>query len=48
MPTVISLFSGCGGMDLGFLGSFDFLGRHFYNLDFEIIWANEINAKGMS
>ena len=25
--TVISLFSGCGGMDLGFVGGFDFLGQ---------------------
>ena len=23
--TVVSLFSGCGGMDLGFIGGFDFL-----------------------
>ncbi len=27
--SVVSLFSGCGGMDLGFLGGFDFLGRHY-------------------
>jgi DNA (cytosine-5)-methyltransferase 1 len=26
---VISLFSGCGGMDLGFVGGFDFLGSHY-------------------
>lgn len=27
--SVISLFSGCGGMDLGFMGDFDFLGKHY-------------------
>ena len=25
--TIVSLFSGCGGMDLGFIGGFDFLDR---------------------
>jgi DNA (cytosine-5)-methyltransferase 1 len=45
MLTVISLFSGCGGMDLGFKGDFDFLGTHYSDLGFEIIWANEINEK---
>jgi DNA (cytosine-5)-methyltransferase 1 len=41
--TVISLFSGCGGMDLGFLGGFDFLGKRYDKTEFSIIWANEIN-----
>lgn len=41
--TVISLFSGCGGMDLGFVGGFEFLGKQFPKNDFQIIWANEIN-----
>lgn len=40
---VVSLFSGCGGMDLGFLGGFDFLGQHFEKHNFNIIWANELN-----
>lgn len=42
--TVISLFSGCGGMDLGFVGGFDFLGREYQKTGFKIIWANEISA----
>ncbi len=42
--SVVSLFSGCGGMDLGIIGGFDFLGRHFQKTGFKIIWANEINA----
>ena len=39
---VISLFSGCGGMDLGFRGNFDFLDKHFDNNPFNIIFANDI------
>ena len=42
--TVVSLFAGCGGMDLGFIGGFDFLGHHFHETGFDIIWANELNA----
>lgn len=40
---VVSLFSGCGGMDLGFEGGFEFLGKKFPRHPFNIIWANEIN-----
>lgn len=39
---VVSLFSGCGGMDLGFRGNFDFLGRHYGKNPFSIIFANDI------
>ena len=42
--TIVSLFSGCGGMDLGFLGGFEFLGKRYEKNPFEIIWANEINT----
>lgn len=42
--TVVSMFSGCGGMDLGFVGGFDFLGRSYGKTGFRIVWANEINA----
>jgi len=42
--TVVSLFSGCGGMDLGFRGGFDFLGQRYPNTLFDIIWANELNS----
>ncbi len=42
---VISLFSGCGGLDLGFLGGFDFLGKYYSVNPFNIIWANDINQK---
>lgn len=40
---VVSLFSGCGGMDLGFLGGFTFLGKKYAKTPFEIIWANDFN-----
>lgn len=43
--TVVSLFAGCGGMDLGFRGGFDFLGKHYERNPFDIIWANEINPE---
>jgi DNA (cytosine-5)-methyltransferase 1 len=41
--SVISLFSGCGGMDLGFKGGFEFLGQKYSRLPFDIVWANEIS-----
>ncbi|MCY3821015.1 MAG: DNA cytosine methyltransferase [Gammaproteobacteria bacterium] len=40
---VVSLFSGCGGMDLGFLGGFAFGGKFYDDLPFEIVWANDID-----
>jgi DNA (cytosine-5)-methyltransferase 1 len=42
---VISLFSGCGGMDLGFIGNFEALGNTYAKLPFKIIWANELNSQ---
>src|SRR5690606_1511610 len=41
--SVISLFAGCGGMDLGFKGGFTFHGKHYTKLPFRLDWANEIN-----
>ena len=41
--TIASLFSGCGGLDLGFIGGFTFLGKTYSRLPFDIVWANEIN-----
>ena len=43
--SLVSLFSGCGGMDLGFLGGFDFHGTHFSTQPIDVIWANEQNEK---
>ena len=41
--TVVSLFAGCGGLDLGFTGNFNFLGKKYAAQNFEIIWANDID-----
>ena len=41
--TVVSMFSGCGGMDLGFLGGFPFAGKYYDRLPFEVVWANDSN-----
>lgn len=41
--SVVSLFSGCGGKDLGVRGDFNFLGRHYERNNFDIVWANDIN-----
>ena len=41
--TVASLFSGCGGMDLGFTGGFEFLSQSYERLPFRVVWANDIN-----
>lgn len=42
--TVVSLFSGCGGLDLGFTGGFPFHGCYHDRLPFEVVWANDINT----
>lgn len=42
--TVVSLFSGCGGMDLGFVGGFRFGRRTYKRLPFDITWANELDV----
>lgn len=40
---VVSLFTGCGGLDLGFKGDFDYLGNHYETNNFDIVWANDID-----
>ena len=40
---IVSLFSGCGGLDLGFTGDFDFQGRHYNRLDTKIVFANDFD-----
>lgn len=39
---VASLFCGCGGTDVGILGDFDFLGKHYGSNNMEITYANDI------
>lgn len=42
---VVSLFSGCGGLDLGIEGGFHYLNNYYEKNPFKIIWANDINEK---
>lgn len=39
---VVSLFSGCGGLDLGFRGGFSVLGKSYEPLPFDIVGAYDI------
>jgi DNA (cytosine-5)-methyltransferase 1 len=41
--SVLSLFSGCGGLDLGFQGNFTFLGKKYARNNFDVIWANDLD-----
>jgi len=40
--SVVSLFSGCGGLDRGFEGGFNYLGNKHEELPFKIVFANDI------
>ncbi len=44
---VVSLFSGCGGLDLGMIGGFSYLGKYYEKHPFKIVWANDINDKAV-
>ena len=41
--TIASYFCGCGGLDLGFRGGFDYRGSHYDPLPFNIIGAYDFN-----
>ncbi|WP_200812483.1 DNA cytosine methyltransferase [Roseisalinus antarcticus] len=41
--SIVSLFSGCGGMDLGLMGGFEVLGKPYARRPFEVVWANDLN-----
>ena len=45
MFKVASLFSGCGGGDIGIEGGFEFLGRKYDQLPFKHVYANEHDPK---
>ncbi len=40
---IVSLFSGCGGMDLGSEGGFSFLGKKYKRLSTEIVYAMDFD-----
>ena len=39
---VASLFCGCGGTDVGILGDFEYLGKHYSSNNTKIVYANDI------
>jgi DNA (cytosine-5)-methyltransferase 1 len=41
---VLSLFSGCGGMDLGFTGGFSFRGNKYAKTGFDLVFANDFDS----
>jgi len=43
--SVVSFFSGCGGLDLGFLGGFDYKGLGFRRLPYKVIAAYDNDPK---
>lgn len=45
--SVVSFFAGCGGLDLGFLGGFDFNGLPHPELPFKILHAYDFDAKAV-
>ncbi|MFH1288136.1 MAG: DNA (cytosine-5-)-methyltransferase [bacterium] len=46
--TAISLFSGCGGSDLGLIGGFSFLKREYSSTGVSVVHASDINAKAVA
>ena len=44
---VVSLFSGCGGIDLGFKGGFTYGGKTFDPLPFDVVWADDWDRPAM-
>ncbi len=42
--TIVSLFAGCGGLDLGFVGGFKSNEKKYNKHPFVINWANDIDA----
>ena len=45
--SVMSMFCGCGGLDLGFLGGFRYLGEKYCALPFNIIKAIDIDERAV-
>jgi DNA (cytosine-5)-methyltransferase 1 len=45
---VASLFSGCGGTDIGLKGGFKFLGNYYGKNVFEVVYANDIDKSACS
>lgn len=48
MYKVVSLFSGCGGADLGIIGNFEFNGKKYDANPFELEYAVDIDQKALN
>lgn len=48
MYKVVSLFSGCGGADLGIIGDFIFDKKYYNKLPFNLVYALDINEKALN
>lgn len=47
MYTIVSLFAGAGGLDLGFLGGFSVIGKSYERTKFDIVKAYEWNEQAV-
>ncbi len=45
--SVVSFFAGCGGLDLGFLGGFDYLGRSYSRTRFNVLAAYDADPQAV-
>jgi len=43
--TMASFFSGCGGMDLGSVGGFEYLGKRYKKNPVELVYSNDFDGK---
>ena len=43
--TIVSYFCGCGGLDLGFRGGYQYHGQEYTRLPFEIVEAYDFDEK---
>ena len=48
MYKVVSLFSGCGGADLGIVGGFTFNNKIYNALPFKLIYASDIDQRALN
>ena len=48
MYKVVSLFSGCGGADLGIIGGFTFNKKKYDALPFQLIYASDIDQRALN
>lgn len=46
--SVVSFFAGCGGLDLGMLGGFEYLGQAYPRTAFEVIAAYDLDPKSVA